>query len=886
MINNLLYYGFHSFINQIKKLCKTWFLILLVACMLLGGIIGYTASRIDESIEQEEVAVEVVEDENLAFINEENSKALFEVIAGGIFAGLFVMMILTSNEKGINLFQPADVNILFTSPLSPQSVLMFRVLCQMGLYIFFAIYFMIEVPSLKVLFELSTYQSVMIVIGFVITLATSTFTSIYLSLVATKNTKAKTIIKYVTLGLIGVFALAFVLYWKSGNKEILDACLEFFNSKFILYIPVIGWLKGIIIYAMEERTLISILFIVLIILFNALMIFLTKNIKVDFYEEAMKKSEEIAELAAKMKEKGSVFAKAKKSDEQIAKEEKLMHNELNYGSGAQMFLVKSLYNRFRYAKFHIFTKTLITYLFVAVITSLIAIKAEAELLFIPAAAICVFVFFRTMGNPLREDTDNIYFLMAPQSAWSKLLYSILAGSINCLLDVLPGLVVAAILLKASALEVLGCLGFIVTLDFFSTSIGSFVNLSLPQNVGTTIKQTLQIMFLYFGLLPDILILVFGIINNHNPAGVILLTALINIVIGFVFIALAVPIIEPKGGIKVFVGKKFIDLKEAKNTFSSVGFMAFVAYIVIAVVQISISKFIQIKMPTFEVEGIWFFLLNSLPIYIIGMPVGYLLVKNREKRVPDKEPMKIKTLLKIIPVMCFFMLAGNLLGTILSLFFSTLANQQFVNPVQTVLNNQNIFVQILFVALIGPFFEELFFRKIAIDHLNMYGEKLAIVVSAVLFGLFHGNISQAIYASLLGLILGYVYTRTGNLKYSFILHALLNFFNGIVPTYILSNVNFEALEAIKTVEEMLLSDTVTSLEALGIFYIVEIVLAILGLIIFCSERRNLVFKEAEKEIVKNKRFNVGFLNPGVICFVILMLSFIANDYLGFINKLIG
>ena len=38
-----LYYALHSFVNQLRKLFKTWVLIFLLACMLLGGLIGLGA---------------------------------------------------------------------------------------------------------------------------------------------------------------------------------------------------------------------------------------------------------------------------------------------------------------------------------------------------------------------------------------------------------------------------------------------------------------------------------------------------------------------------------------------------------------------------------------------------------------------------------------------------------------------------------------------------------------------------------------------------------------------------------------------------------------------------------------------------------------------------
>lgn len=62
---------------------------------------------------------------------------------------------------------------------------------------------------------------------------------------------------------------------------------------------------------------------------------------------------------------------------------------------------------------------------------------------------------------------------------------------------------------------------------------------------------------------------------------------------------------------------------------------------------------------------------------------------------------------------------------------------------------------LYTCVLGPVAEELLFRGIVLRTLAPYGKKLAIVVSALLFGLFHGNLLQTPYAFVLGLVLGYV-----------------------------------------------------------------------------------------------------------------------------------
>ena len=84
------------------------------------------------------------------------------------------------------------------------------------------------------------------------------------------------------------------------------------------------------------------------------------------------------------------------------------------------------------------------------------------------------------------------------------------------------------------------------------------------------------------------------------------------------------------------------------------------------------------------------------------------------------------------------------------------------------------------AVLAPVFEELVFRKVMVDRVLPYGEWPAILFSGITFGLFHGNLTQFFYAALLGMVLAYVYIRTGNILYSIGLHACVNFLGGVLP----------------------------------------------------------------------------------------------------------
>ena len=52
------YYAWHSFINQLRKLFKTWVLIFLVACMAIGALIGVGAAMLDDAAGEDEEIVE------------------------------------------------------------------------------------------------------------------------------------------------------------------------------------------------------------------------------------------------------------------------------------------------------------------------------------------------------------------------------------------------------------------------------------------------------------------------------------------------------------------------------------------------------------------------------------------------------------------------------------------------------------------------------------------------------------------------------------------------------------------------------------------------------------------------------------------------------------
>lgn len=82
--------------------------------------------------------------------------------------------------------------------------------------------------------------------------------------------------------------------------------------------------------------------------------------------------------------------------------------------------------------------------------------------------------------------------------------------------------------------------------------------------------------------------------------------------------------------------------------------------------------------------------------------------------------------------------------------------------------------VMHTAVMPAIFEEFAFRGVIMQPLRKYGDFFAIFVSAVLFGLVHGNMTQMPFAIIAGFALGYSSIVTGSLWTGVVIHFLNNF----------------------------------------------------------------------------------------------------------------
>lgn len=190
----------------------------------------------------------------------------------------------------------------------------------------------------------------------------------------------------------------------------------------------------------------------------------------------------------------------------------------------------------------------------------------------------------------------------------------------------------------------------------------------------------------------------------------------------------------------------------------------------------------IKDMTLDVDGFTEALLAILTEYavllqsIAALAAIFFLVRmyfndyKKRRFVFDKRSLRFKDWLFLIPAGVLASLAGNMLMNLSDL--ATLS--EGFQSSQELLFSGPFIIQLVGIGVILPVCEELIYRGLIYMRMRQYlNVNMAIVVSALLFAIFHGNLVQGIYAFLLGILLAFVYEKYGSLKAPALLHISAN-----------------------------------------------------------------------------------------------------------------
>ncbi len=211
-------------------------------------------------------------------------------------------------------------------------------------------------------------------------------------------------------------------------------------------------------------------------------------------------------------------------------------------------------------------------------------------------------------------------------------------------------------------------------------------------------------------------------------------------------------------------------------------------IVITCVQLLVSVGFGTLFPGFVQSNSVIF---SLMLVMISVDmIGFPLIFGLTGKIPTRDIPKTKIgFFGFIPFifMTFAILVpGMIVGTLVHTLMTIPFGGNGSNAVAELLVGSNPIPRIIVIGILAPIFEELIFRKLLIDRLSRYGSFIAIIVSGLFFGLFHGNFSQFFFATGIGILFAFLYSKTGKIHLTIILHMIVNMYTSVITTTAVQN----------------------------------------------------------------------------------------------------
>ena len=250
-------------------------------------------------------------------------------------------------------------------------------------------------------------------------------------------------------------------------------------------------------------------------------------------------------------------------------------------------------------------------------------------------------------------------------------------------------------------------------------------------------------------------------------------------------------------------------------------------------------------------------LSSLTNYLLILPIFMYLMGKIESTPINKKNLSLKTTIEYFCIALTLMWIGNMIGLIITTIIGNTLTNDVINPIEQIIQNSSIYVNLLVIRILAPIFEELFF-KLLIDRTIKYGAKLSIFLSALIFALFHGNLSQFFYAFLLGGFFAFVYIKTGKIIYSISLHAFVNFFGSVASIFFSTSLS--------NITQNMNSANIGDIGIVATYLIILLFAWIVVLNAIFTKYNKVEINESKREIYLEKPIVTSLLNIGMIFFI--------------------
>ena len=290
----------------------------------------------------------------------------------------------------------------------------------------------------------------------------------------------------------------------------------------------------------------------------------------------------------------------------------------------------------------------------------------------------------------------------------------------------------------------------------------------------------------------------------------------------------------------------------RQWFSRLGWALFAQMSAMTVAQLLVSAVVSVLRPELLAQPAVLWLLSVGSAYGVGFPAALLVLRGLPLRRPPAAPMPPAAFVQALVTTLGLVYVSNLFTLLLTRLIGAMQGGAVTNPVDS-LSSYPPVLNLLLGCVIAPITEEFLFRRLLLERLRPYGDRFAILASALCFGLFHGNLNQFFYACAVGALFACIILRTGCLWQTILLHALTN-----ATTVLL----IPLLDQLGEV-----GSQITTLLVLGSI--------VIGLTFLIAGWRDIRLAPASVPLPEEEVWRSFLLSPGVLAFCLLSLLLAAS-----------
>lgn len=203
-----------------------------------------------------------------------------------------------------------------------------------------------------------------------------------------------------------------------------------------------------------------------------------------------------------------------------------------------------------------------------------------------------------------------------------------------------------------------------------------------------------------------------------------------------------------------------------------GFRYSVDWIVDLVLQSKLMDYYKDSFVLQEIIQIFFSIFGIMLPFGIAIPF-IKLIQPKTSIIPLDKPKSMGYFKASIPIAFVILILANFVTAVMFVAIEGIGFSFDESEVESPSNVFEFIWEWIAVALIPALCEEFAIRGVVLQSLRKYGDIFAIVISAFLFGVMHGNVTQIPFAFILGCAMGYFVIKTGSLWTSIAIHLMNN-----------------------------------------------------------------------------------------------------------------